>query len=114
HGHALAVAEALAGGVSAGSAKVADHHADVADRHQGFRNDLDRGEPAVEEVGAVGERIVLSAATAAGAEEGFRILIVIVVVRVIAIVADGRSDDLSRAQRGALLHGKDADVIMYQ
>ena len=114
HGHALAVAEALAGRVSAGSAKVADHHADVADRHQRFRNDLDRGEPTVEEVGAVGERIVLSAAAAPGAEKGFRILIVIVIVRIVTIVADGGSDDLSRRQRGAILNRDDADVVLSQ
>src|SRR5207248_2050986 len=81
---------------------------------QRFRDDLDRGEPAVEEVGAVGERIILASAAAAGAEKGLRILIVIVIVRVVAIVADGRSDDLSRRQRGAILNRDDADVVLSQ
>ena len=79
-GHALAVAERRARKVLAHAAVVADHDADIADRHDGLRNQLDRGEPAVDEVRAVGERHILPAAAAAGPQERFGVLIVVVIV----------------------------------
>ena len=82
-GDALAVAEGVAGQVAAGPAVVADHHADVADRHHGLGDHLDGGEPAVDEIGAVGQRHVLPAAAAAGAQERLGVLVVVVIVRIV-------------------------------
>ena len=110
-GDALAVAERVAGEIAADPAIVADHDADVADRHHRFGNHLDRGEPAVDEVGAVGQRHVLPAAPTAGTQEGFGILVVIVVVRIAAVVADGGSDDLAGRQRRAVVDGDDGDGV---
>ena len=81
-GDALAVAERVARDVLADPAVVADDHADVADRDDGLGDRLDRGEPAVDEVGAVGQRDVLPAAAAAGAEERLGVLVVVVEVLV--------------------------------
>ena len=94
--NSLAVAEAGARDVLALPAVVAHDHADVTDRHHRLRNHLDRREPAVDEVRAVGERHILPTAPAASREERFGILIVVVVVRIIGIGADGRRDDLAR------------------
>ena len=83
----LAVAEAGARDVLALPAVVAHHDADVADRHHRLRNQLDRREPAVDEVSAVGERHILPTAAAAGGEKRLGILVVVVVVRIIGIRA---------------------------
>ena len=94
-GNAFAVAEALAREIAAHAAIVADHDADVADGHDRFRNHLDGGKPAVDKVGAVGERDILPAAAAAGSQERLRVLIIVVVIRVIAVVSDGGGNDLA-------------------
>src|SRR5438094_9259781 len=52
-GHALTVPERVAGQVAAETAIIADHDADVADRHDGFRDHFHRGEPAVNEIPAI-------------------------------------------------------------
>ena len=110
-GYLLAVAEALAGEVLSLSTDVAHDHADVADRHDGLRNHLERGEPAVDEVGAVGQRLILSAASTAGAEKRVGILEVVVEVRRTGIAAHGRRDDLVRRERGAVVNRHDADRV---
>ena len=76
-----------------------------------FRNHFDGGEPAVDEVRAVGERDVLPAATAARAEEGLGILIVVVVVGIGLVVASRRRDDLTGVERRPILDGDDTDRI---
>ena len=52
----LAVAECITGDIAPRLADVTYHDSDVADRHDRLGDRLDRGEPAVDEVGAVGER----------------------------------------------------------
>ena len=110
-GDALAVAEVVAGEVLAGGAVVADDHADVADGDDGLGDDLEGGEPAVDEVGAVGERDVLPAAAAAGGEERLGVLEVVVVVALAGVVADAGGDDLAGREAGAVVDGDDADGV---
>src|SRR5262245_1449311 len=66
--HALAVAKRDARQVVARLAVIADHHTDVSNGHYGLGNQFDRCEPAVNEIGAVGDRLVLPAAAAAAIE----------------------------------------------
>ena len=113
-GHAFAVAEGSAGKVFARLTEVANDDADIADRDDGFGNQLDRGEPAVDEVGAVGQRHVLASAAAAAGEEGFGILVVVVVMFAGGIGADGRGDDFARRQRRAIVNGDDADAVGFE
>src|SRR5207253_2411192 len=77
-GYALAVAEVDARRVRASPAVVADHHAHIADWHHRLGNDLDRGEPTVDEVGAVCQRNVLAPAMSPSEEERLRVLVVVV------------------------------------
>ncbi len=105
------MAEPLAGSVAADPAIVADDDADVADRHHGLGDHLHAGEPAVEEIGAVGQGHILSAAAAAGAEEGLGILVVVVIVRLVRVIAHRRRDDLAGGERRTVVHGDDADAI---
>ena len=93
---AFAVPETLAREILAATAVVADDHADVADRDDCLGDRFDAGEPAIDEIGAVGERNVLQPAAAAGPEERLGVLEVVVKVFVVAIDADGRGDDLAR------------------
>ena len=94
-GHALAVPETFAGKVIADRPVVAHHHADVSDGHHGFRVQFNRGEPAVDEVGSIRERYILPPATAAGGQERFGVLVVVVIVLTIPFIAHGRRDDLA-------------------
>src|SRR5262249_22756275 len=94
-GDALAMAEGFAGRVATRAAIVADDDTHEADGDDRLGDQLDRGKPAVEEVGAVREGDVLPAAAAAGRQERLGILIVVVVVGLIAVVADRRGDDLA-------------------
>src|SRR6202011_366689 len=71
----------------------------------------DRGEPAVEEVGAIGQRDVLPASESAGAEERLGVLIVFVLVGVALVVDDNRDDYLAGPQRGAVVDRDDADGV---
>jgi hypothetical protein len=72
---------------------------------------FDRGEPAVDEVGAVQQRRVLLAAPAAGPQPGLDVLEVVVVVGVAHGGAGRRGDDLAGVQRRAVVGGHDADVV---
>ncbi len=110
-GDAFAVAEGFAGDVGAHGAVIADDDADVADGDDGFGDDFDGGEPAVDEIGAVGEGDVLPAAAAAGAEEGFGVLEVVVIVWIGAVVADGGGDDFAGGEARAVVDGDDADAV---
>ena len=107
----FAVTERRARQVAALLAVVADDDTDMSDRHDRFRDHAHVREPAVDEVGAVGQRSVLPPASATGREEFLRVLEVVVVVRVAGIGSDGRRDDLSGQQRWAVLHGHDADAV---
>ena len=110
-GDALAVAEPLAREVLAAAAVVADHHADIADRHDGLGDRFDAGEPAIDEVGAVGERNVLQAPAAAGPQERLGVLEVVVEIFIVAIDAHRRRDDLAGRQRRTVVHRHDADAV---
>ena len=70
-----------------------------------------RGEPAVDEVGAVGQGDVLQAAAAAGAEERLGVLEVVVEVLVVAVDAHRRRDDLAGRQRRTVVHRHDPDAV---
>ena len=109
--NALAVAEAFAGHVLPHRAVVADDHANIADGHHRLGIDLHGGEPAVDEIGAVGEWHILPAAPAAAAQEGFGVLVVVVVVGVGNIIADRGRDDLAGRQARAIMNGDDADAV---
>ena len=78
--HPFAVAEFDPRGVAALLAVVADDDAHFADADHFLGNQLDRGEPMIDKIGAVQQRGVLLAAAAAGRQEGFDILIVVVIV----------------------------------
>src|SRR5947207_238294 len=73
-------------------AVVTHDDADITNRHYRLRNQLDRREPAVDEVSTIGEGHVLSTASTAGCQERLGILIVVVIVRIIGIWRNGRCD----------------------
>src|SRR5262249_44755649 len=79
-GHALAVAEGIAGNVSAGLAMVTDHHADVSNWYHSFGDRLDGREPSIDEIGAVREWDVLAATAAACPQECLGILVIVVII----------------------------------
>ena len=72
-------------------AVVGDDDADEADRDDFLVDQLDRREPAVDEIGAVGQRRILPTAAAAGPQEGFRVLIVVVEIGIVFAQADRRA-----------------------
>ena len=109
--HPLAVAELLAGGIGPLLAVEADDDAHVADRHDALGNHLDRGEPAVDEIGAVDQRRILHAAAPAGAEEGLDVLIVVMEVGLVLVGSHGRGDQFARRQRGTFVDRHDADLV---
>ena len=80
-GNAFAVAEVVAADVFALQAEIADDDADVADRHERLGLRFDGGEPAVDEIRAVGERLILPAAHAAAGQKLFRVLKAVVIRR---------------------------------
>ena len=71
-----------------------------------------RCEPAVDEVGAVGERRRLPAAPAGGGQECFGVLVVVVVAGAVGFVADGRRDDFARRQAGPIVDRDHADDVV--
>ena len=77
-------------GRAASPSIVTDDHADVADWNDGLRIRLHAREPAIDEVGAVRQRLILSSASPPGCQKGFGILEVIVVVIGFAIVSNRR------------------------
>ena len=107
----LAVAELLAGGVGPLFAVKADDHPHVADRHHALGNHLDRGEPAVDEVGAVDQRRILHAAPPTGPQEGLDVLKDVMEVGLVLVGPHGRRDQLARRQRGTFMHRHDADLV---
>ena len=108
---ALAVAKFLARSVGPLLAVEADDHADLADGNDLLRNQLDRAEPAVEEVGAVDQRRILHAAAAAGGQKRLDILVVVVEVRLVLVGAHGGRDQFARGQGRTFMHGHDSDLI---
>ncbi len=118
----FAVAELRAADIIAIRAVVADDHAHVTDGDEHFRLELDRGEPAVEEVGAVREDLQLLAATAAQGEEGLGILEVAVAiilrhdgaigVQLRGMGADLRSDEFAGLELRSVVNGDDAEQVV--
>ena len=109
----LAVLELVTGQVDAGLAGVRHHHADVADLDDRLGDHLDGREEPVDEVGAVDQRLQLTAAETTGPEERLGVLEVVVIrlgvsassPRVGAMIWPSGSD-------GAVVHGDDADQIV--
>src|SRR5262245_2416459 len=73
-GHTFTVTECCARQVSTQPTRVTDNHADIADRDDGFWFHLHSGEPAVDEIGTIGQSGVLSATTTASPEKRFGVL----------------------------------------
>ena len=92
------MAKTLARKVAAEPAVVTHHHPNITDWYDRLGNQVDGGEPAVDEIGPVGEWLILAAATAAGAQKRFRILKVVVVIRQVVHSANGRRNNLARSQ----------------
>ncbi len=109
--HPFAVAELLAGGIGPLLPIEADHYSHVADRHHALGNHLDRGEPAVDEIGAVDQRHVLHAAPPARPQEGLDVLIVVMEVGLVLVGPHGRRDQFARRQRGTFVDRRDADLV---
>ncbi len=83
-------------------AVVAHDHAHVADGNDGLGNDLDGGEPAIDEIGAVDQGHELSPAAAARGQERFDVLVVV----------DGRRDQLAGRERRTVMHRDDGDRVL--
>ena len=107
----LSVAERLPRDVLSAPAVIAHHDAHVADRHDRLGDRLDRGEPSVDEVGAVGERDVLQPAPTTRAEERLGVLVIVVEILVVAVGPDAGRDDLAGRQRRAVVHRDDPHAV---
>jgi hypothetical protein len=90
---------------------VADHHADVSDGDDSLGENLRGCKPAIEEVGAVGQRQVLPAPPTARAQERLGVLIIVVIMGIAGRGADGRGDNFTRRQRRAIVDRDDGNAI---
>ncbi len=102
----------LARRIGAVLARIADHHADMADLDDGLRDHFDRREQPVDEIAALDQHLELAAAAAAGGDELLRILEAVVEGRMLRLVdADFGRDDVIGGQRRAVMDGDDADLV---
>jgi hypothetical protein len=110
--HEFAVPVGIARDVRAGSSREGDDDADGADFDDGLLDELDRREQTVDIVRAVRQHLVLTPAIAAGLQEFFGVLEIVVEVRIVGGVADRWGDDLALRQSRAVVHRHDADHIV--
>ena len=100
----IAVGEVGAGDVEVLLADVRHHHADVADRDLGERDQLDRREPRVEVPRARQQHLLLQAPAAAGLDEGLGPLEALV-------PGDRRAGQVTGRDRPTVEDGDDADRV---
>ena len=87
--------------------------AHVAHLDHGLGHELDRGEQAVDVVGAFHQHLQLPPAQASRREEFLGVLEAVVIrLGPGRVLAHRGRDDLPRRQRGAVVHGDDADVVV--
>src|SRR5216684_2605647 len=85
---------------------IRDDDTDGADLDDRLRNDVDRGEQPVDEIGALHQHLKLPAAAPTGSEKALGFLKILVEHRrIAAVAADLGSDDLAAQQRWPVMHG---------
>src|SRR6266404_5822848 len=105
----FAVTKRFAGRVVSGGAMIRNNHADIANRNQGLRLDLNRAKPAIDEERAVGQHLQLFATFSSKLEKRFRILEIVVISSRDCL--DFGSDNFTRANGWSVLDTDYADGV---
>src|SRR6266404_134002 len=105
----FAVTKRFAGRVVSGGAMIRNNHANIANRNQGLRLDLNRAKPAIDEERAVGQHLQLFATLSSKLQERFRILEIIVISYIDRL--DLGRDNFTRANRWSVLDTDHTDGI---